>query len=66
MNGLVAAVLVMAICVLHCFVSFFLRNVFPEKAAHKKGAMIVSFFFTGNTLPNAGDAFTVYIFFRGT
>ena len=42
MNGLVAAVEVMVICVMHYFLSLFLRNVFPERAAHSKSAMIMA------------------------
>ena len=59
MNRLVAAVVVTVICVMHCFLSFFLRNIFPERAAHSKGAMIVSLFFTVGTLPNAGGMLEV-------
>ena len=66
MNGLVAAVVVMVICVMHYFLSFFLRNIFPEMAAYSKGVMIVSHFFTVDTFPNAGNAFTVCMFLRGT
>ena len=36
MYGLVAAVVVTVICVMHYFLSFFLRNIFPERAAHSK------------------------------
>ena len=49
MNGLVAVVEVTVVCVKHHFLSF-LRNIFPEMAAHSKGAMIVSLFFTVDTL----------------
>ena len=51
MNGLVAVVEVTVVCVLHYFLSFLLRNIFPERAAYSEGAMIVSLFFTVDTLP---------------
>ena len=53
-------------CVMHYFLSFFLRHVFPEMAAHFKGAMIVFLFFTVKTLRNTGNAFTVCMFLGGT
>ena len=40
MAGLVAVVIVMAICVLYYFLTFFLRYIFPARAAHSKSAMI--------------------------
>ena len=61
-----AVVEVTVVCVLHYFLSFLLRNIFPEREAYSKGAMIVSLFFTVVTLPNAGNAFTVCMFLRGT
>ena len=64
MNGLVAVVEVTVVCVKHYFLPFLLRNIFPERAAHSKGAMIVSLFFTVDTLPNAGNAFTVCVLER--
>ena len=57
---------VTVVCVKHHFLSFLLRNIFPEGAAHSKGAMIISLFFTVDTLPNVGNAFTVCMFLRGT
>ena len=47
---------VTVVCVMHYFLSFLLRNIFPGRAAHSKGSMIVSLFFTFDTLPNAGNA----------
>ena len=35
---------VTVVCVKHYFLSFLLRNIFPARAAHSKGAMIVSLF----------------------
>ena len=46
LNGLVAVVEVTVVWVKHYFLSFLLRNILPERAAHSKGAMIVSLFFT--------------------
>ena len=66
MAGLVAAAVIMVICVTYYFLTFFLRCIFPERAAHSKSAMIVAFFSTVNTLPNAGSTFTVFVFSRGT
>ena len=66
MNGLVAAIEVTVICVMHYFLLFLLRNIFSERAAHSKGAMIVSIFFAVDTLLNAGNVFTVCVFIRGT
>ena len=60
-----AVVAVTVVCVKHYFLSFLLKNIFPERAAHSKGAMIVSLFFTVDTLPNAGNAFTMCVFLRG-
>ena len=57
LNGQVAVVELTVICVIHYFVS-------SEIVAHSKGAMFVSLFFTVDTLPNAGNAFTVCMFSR--
>ena len=65
MGGLVAAAILMAICALYYFLTFFLCYLFPERAAHSKSAMIIALF-TVNTLPIAGSAFTVCMFKRGT
>ena len=65
MGGLVVAVILMAICAVYYFLTFFLRYLFPEMAAHSKSAMIGAFL-TVNTLPIAGSAFTVCVFKRGT
>ena len=56
MGGLIAAALLMAICALYYFLTFFLSYLFPERAAHSKSAMIVAFLAV-NTLPIAGSAF---------
>ena len=45
-SGLMAVVEVTVVCVKHYFLSFLLRNIFPERAAYIKGAMIVFLFFT--------------------
>ena len=66
MSGLVAIDAVTVVCVKHYFLSFLLRYIFPEWAAHRKGAMIISLFFTVDTLPNVGNGFTVCMFLRGT
>ena len=66
MNGLVAVDGVTVVYVKHYFLSFLLRYILPERAAHSKGAVIVYLFFTVNTLLNAGNAFTVCMFLRGT
>ena len=50
----------------HYFLPFIYRNIFPEMAVQSKGAMIVSLFFTVDILLNAGTAFTVCMFLRGT
>ena len=57
---------VTVVCVKHYFLSFLLRDIFSKWAAHRKGAMIVSLFFTVDTLTNAVNAFAVCMFFRGT
>ena len=61
MAGLVAAAIVMAICSLYSFLTFFLRYFFRELAAHSKRAMIVVLVVV-NVLPNVGSAFTVCMF----
>ena len=66
MNGLAAVLEVTVVCDMHYFLSFLFRNIFPGTAAHSKGAMIVSLFFTVDTLQNAGNVFTVSMFLRGT
>ena len=58
MAGLVAAAIVMVICALYYFLTFFLRYFLPERANHSKCA-IIGVFFTVNTLPIAGSAVTV-------
>ena len=65
MAGLVAAVILMAICAVYYFLTFILRYLFPERAAHSKSAMIVVFFAV-YTRPIAGSAFTVSMLKRGT
>ena len=60
MAGLAAAAIVMVICALCYFLTFFLDS-FLERAAHSKLAMIVVFF-TVNTLTNAASAFTACVF----
>ena len=47
------------------FLDVFSRYLFPEIAAHCKSAMIVAFLAV-NTLPIAGNAFTVCVFKRST
>ena len=64
MADLVAAAMVMVTCVLYYFLTFFIKNLFPELAAHNKSSMIVVFF-TVNKLPIAGSVFTVCVFKRG-
>ena len=64
--GLVAVVEVTVVCVMNYFLPSLLRNISPVWAAHSKGVMIVSLFFTVDTLTNAGNAFTVCMFLRGT
>ena len=54
------------VCVMHNFLSFLLKNIFPERAAHSKGPMVVSLFFTVDTLSNAINALTECMFLRGT
>ena len=44
MGGLLAAAILMAICALYYFLTFFLWYLFPERAAHSKSAMIVAIF----------------------
>ena len=55
--GLVAAVILMPICALYYFVTFF-SYLFPERAAHCNSAMIIVFFAV-NTLVIDGSTFTV-------
>ena len=64
MAGLVAAAILMAICALYYFLTFFL-DLFPERAFHCKSAMTVVLF-AFITLPIAGSAYTVSMFKRGT
>ena len=65
MGGLLAAAILMAICALYYFFTFFLWYLFPERAAQSKSAMIVAFLAV-NTLSSAGSAFTVCVFKKGT
>ena len=65
MGGLVAGAILMAICALYYFLTFFLSYLFPERTAHSKSAMIIAFLAV-NTLLIAGSVFTVCVFKRGT
>ena len=59
-GGLAAAVILMAICALYYFLTYFLRYFFTERAAHTKSAMIVAFLAV-NILPIARSGFTVCV-----
>ena len=61
-----AVVEVTVVCDMHYLFTFLFGNIFLERAAQCKGAMIVSLFFKVDTLPDAGNAFMVHMFLRGT